>query len=48
MENWYGEILVSISASDDEFTATQSFIIDFESVNSPSKGSFNIILKKSK
>jgi len=33
MENWHGEILVSISASDDEFTATQLFIIEFESVN---------------
>ncbi|MBT5956562.1 MAG: tandem-95 repeat protein, partial [Candidatus Marinimicrobia bacterium] len=33
MENWYGEILASISVSDDEFTATQSFIIEFSSVN---------------
>ena len=33
IENWYGEILVSVSASDGEFTATQSFNLEFESVN---------------
>ncbi len=33
MGDWYGEILVSVSASDGEYTATQSFNIEFESVN---------------
>jgi hypothetical protein len=33
MENWYGEVLVNISASDGEFTTTQSFTVGFEPVN---------------
>ena len=33
IENWYGETLVSIAVSDDEFSVTESFIIEFEPVN---------------
>ena len=32
-ENWYGEILVNVSASDGEYTASQSFNVNFQSVN---------------
>ena len=32
-ENWFGEVLINVSVSDDEFISTQSFLTQFQSVN---------------